>query len=139
MINNYNNSSQQSIKNELEIKLKALSIVDQCFKDAGIKTEDPYKTLKEGLVAVKVSVNKFGVESVDNDYSTRHKYMCTALELMGHLKKNVDMVVEAPRRQMSPEELLRLGSFVSELQKLNDILTTNPIQRGEVIDVTLYK
>lgn len=70
----------------LIVNKEAEKIIADGFKAAGISLNDPFTTLAEGLKAEKVTVNKFGVETREEDHATRHKYLVTALELMRVLK-----------------------------------------------------
>lgn len=74
--------------NDLIVSKEAEKIIAEGFKAAGISSDDPFHTLAQGLKAEKVSVNKFGVETREEDHATRHKYLVTALELMRILKQS---------------------------------------------------
>ncbi len=79
---------------ELEANPSVLNIIEECCRKAGVTTELVYGVLREGLGATLDSevVNNEGTvtNGLKPDYSTRHKYMLTALELLKHLKdKNV--------------------------------------------------
>lgn len=53
---------------------------------AGIKLEEIYRVLKEGLNARKKIENRYGEEYYVDDHTIRHKYLMTALELLGHIR-----------------------------------------------------
>lgn len=79
---------------ELSANESALGVIEECCRKAGVTTELVYGVLREGLGATLDSevVNNEGTvtNGLKPDYSTRHKYMLTALELLKHLKdKNV--------------------------------------------------
>lgn len=60
-------------------------LIELQLKKSGVTADEAYGCLKDGLRSTKTTVDKYGEEHVENDYIVRHKYMVTALELMGHL------------------------------------------------------
>lgn len=78
---------------ELEANPTAFGVIEECCRKAGVTTELVYGVLREGLGAVIATENVVDGVVIGGDkpdYTTRHKYMLTALELLKHLKdKNV--------------------------------------------------
>lgn len=71
---------------ELERNSSAENMIDECCRKAGVTTDVVYGVLSDGLKATYPMQDKFGEIHIIEDFSTQHKFMLTALELMKHLK-----------------------------------------------------
>lgn len=126
--------------NNLEVYKTATHIIATCFESAGIKTDDPYKTLKEGLSAEKVTYDKYGDERREPDYIARHKYMTTALELMRHLGSKDEQTGNTNITNniiTSPEVLSQVQGLLEQEAKLRQTAYNDKTQKGEIIDVSV--
>lgn len=127
--------SLQVNHNPLEVNKEALTLINKGFKEAGIDISDPYRTLKDGLSATRAIVSKFGDISYEDDFSVRHKYMVTALELMQHLKnKTEDVKQVSVSIGIRPGDIDRLEAITKELDALNKRLGTERWQQGLITD-----
>lgn len=97
------NQDKKSLDNPENI----LEIIEAEFQRANISLGLMYNTLKEGLLAKKISYNKFGEIVEEIDYNTRHKYLITALELLKHLRdKNIPVVDNSQHNHFSGIKLI---------------------------------
>lgn len=121
---------------ELEVNYKAGSHIETAFSGAGLKSHEVYKVLKDGLVARKAITNKFGDVTYEDDYNVRHKYMVTAMELMGHLRSKVEEVKGVSVNiNLREGDVDRIEGIAMELDKLSKRIMLEGWQRGEVVDV----
>lgn len=82
------------VDNDIKNNLDTVDIIKKACAKYGVTIEAIYKSLGEGLKADKTFKTPFGEVVTEPDHATRHKYIVTALELIGHLKKsgvNVDI------------------------------------------------
>lgn len=117
----------------LTVNQSALQIIKDNFAAVGVTDKNPYKVLADGLKAY--TVDKDGDATDTPNYKERRECATIILTMLGHLKNKVEAEVIVPTRVPTPVEIEAIQGFVEELRKLNDVLRTNPIQRGEVIDV----
>lgn len=83
--------------------LDVRSEVLNALGSSGMQMSDIYGVLKDGLSAVRKRTSSYGEDEIEIDYGVRHKYMVTALELLGHLRKDVKGSVD---KELIEEEVM---------------------------------
>ena len=114
-------------------------LADICESE-GVTVQSVCKALAEGLQSNtigKVDDNGDLVKAtVQADMAVRHKYMVSAMEVLRLVKKDVmDINVTHQEHKYSSEDLGRMEVIAKELTRLEEIRRSDPVQRGEVIDV----
>jgi len=102
------------IKNELDV----VDVIKKSCAKYGVTVEAIYKSLGEGIVAIKRSKTPFGDTIEEPDHLSRHKYIVTALELIGHLKKsgvNVDI-----NNNFTFAQMVEVASKAKPVEVIND-------------------
>jgi hypothetical protein len=95
----------------LEVNTDVRALITEECKKAGVTLERLCKTMDEGLKATKGTLDKFGEMHTEDDFLTRHKFMVTALELMGYLKQKSDGGVNVNVINMSMGEQEELDTL----------------------------
>ena len=114
-------------------------LADICESE-GVTVQSVCKALAEGLQSNTIGkVDENGdliVDTVQADMAVRHKYMVSAMEVLRLVKKDVmDINVTHQEHKYSSEDLGRMEVIAKELTRLEEIRRSDPVQRGEVIDV----
>ncbi len=121
---------------DLTINQQALSIIEAQFKEVGITSQCPYRVLKDGLTAERVTYDKYGDEHREPDYKERRENATIILTMMGHLKAKAEEVkVTTVNVQVREGDIERLEKIAKELDDLHKRLGSQAWQRGEVVDV----
>lgn len=73
--------------NNLEVQQAASELITLACKRIGMGLDDYLTAVKDGLVATKTTVDKYGDEHVEVDHATRLKAATMGLEVEGYMKK----------------------------------------------------
>lgn len=73
--------------NNLEVQQAAAELITSACKRIGMGLDDYLTAVKDGLVATKTTVDKYGDEHVEADHATRLKAATMGLEVEGYMKK----------------------------------------------------
>lgn len=109
------------------------------LSEAGVNRKLIYGVLKEGLLASKVRIdvdeNGDTIQIEEPDHSTRHKFLDTALRVMGDLKGDAmidNRKVSINMGGVNKEEVSKMMDMVKDVRDQLDGLKGSGSQTGEV-------
>lgn len=106
------------VDTELKDELEIVEVIKKACSKYGVTVEAIYKSIGEGIVATKKTKTPFGDSIEEPDHLSRHKYIVTALELIGHLKKsgvNVDI-----NNNFTFAQMVEVASKAKPVEVIND-------------------
>lgn len=112
------------------ISKKELALIN-----AGATREVAYKTMVDGLSALTITVDKFGVEHESPDTSNRLKSAEMIARLHGDLKTDVVVDNRQVKISVGADAVKELLGMVADVKEQMEMLRTDGRQTGEIIDV----
>lgn len=119
------------------MELQPLETKSTQLEKSGATREASYKAIVGGLTATKMTVDKFGIEHIEDDHTSRLRAAEMIARLNGDLK--TDTVID--NRQVTitigKEDLVPLIDMVKDVNKQLLQLKDSGRQTGEIIDVNI--